>query len=420
VRILCVGNMYPPQHLGGYELVWRSAVEHLRARGHAVEVLTTDFRRPGAGSDDPGVPPTDAGVYHGGSSAQSEPGVHRELRWYWRDHAFPRLAVRGRLALERHNHAALARRLDALAPDVVTWWSMGGMSLSLLGAVGRAGLPSVAFVHDDWLLYGPVVDQWTRLFRRAPRPLAAAVARRAGVPVRFEPEHVGRWVFVSEFVRARALGAGWPLRETAVAGSGIDPAFLGPGPGPEREWEWEWRLLCVGRIDARKGIDTAVSALATLPEAATLTVVGEGDAAHLDALRALAARLGLAGRVRLEGARPRAALPAVYDAHDALLFPARWDEPWGLVPLEALARGRPVVATGTGGSAEYLRDGDNCVLIAPDDPAGLAAAVHRLAADPSLRARLRVAGPRTAAQHTEERFNAAVAAAVEAPRPASP
>ena len=50
-----------------------------------------------------------------------------------------------------------------------------------------------------------------------------------------------------------------------------------------------------------------------------------------------------------------------------VVFPVRWEEPWGLVPIEAMARGRPVVATGRGGSGEYLRDGENCVLFEADD-----------------------------------------------------
>jgi glycosyltransferase involved in cell wall biosynthesis len=108
-----------------------------------------------------------------------------------------------------------------------------------------------------------------------------------------------------------------------------------------------------------------------------------------------------------------AALPPVYDDHDAVLFPARWDEPWGLVPLEAMARGRPVVATGTGGSAEYLRDGDNALLVARGDAGALAAAIDRLAADAPLRSRLREAGLATAREHTAERFNAAVIGELE-------
>jgi glycogen(starch) synthase len=390
VRVLCVGNMYPPHHLGGYELVWRGAVEHLRSRGHEVRVLTTDFRLPGAGEAD-------------------EPGVHRELRWWWRDHRFPRRGPRARLAQERHNAAVLDRHLASLQPDLVTWWAMGGMSLSLVTRTGRAGVGALAFVHDDWLVYAPVVDQWTRVFARRPR-LGALVERRTGLDTRFEPGAVSRWLFVSRFTRERALATGLALGDTAVAHSGIDSAFLGPGP----EREWGWRLLYVGRIDERKGADVAVAALAGLPPQATLTIVGDGDAAHLRALRRQVEDAALEGRVRLRPGLARSELIALYDGHDVLLFPVRWDEPWGLVPLEAMARGRPVVATGTGGSAEYLRDGENALLVPRGDGGALAGAVRRLAADGALRARLRAGGPPTAARHTEDAFNAAVAEAVEA------
>jgi glycosyltransferase involved in cell wall biosynthesis len=91
-----------------------------------------------------------------------------------------------------------------------------------------------------------------------------------------------------------------------------------------------------------------------------------------------------------------------------------WEEPWGLVPLEAMALGRPVTASGRGGSGEYLRDGENCLLHAPGDPASLAATVRRLAADEALRARLLEGGLRAARHYTESRFNRAATAAVEA------
>ncbi len=133
MRVLTVGNMYPPHHLGGYELVWRSSVEQLRGAGHAVRVLTSDFRLPGA-------------------TGPEDPDVDRALQWYWRDHRFPWRSPVGRARLERHNAAVLDRHLRDLRPDVVAWWAMGGMSLSLIGRAARAGVPAAAFVHDDWLL----------------------------------------------------------------------------------------------------------------------------------------------------------------------------------------------------------------------------------------------------------------------------
>jgi len=116
VRILTVGNMYPPHHLGGYELMWRSAVLHHRAAGHDVRVLTTDWREPFV---DPSTP--------------EDPDVHRDLRWYWRDHDFPRMSPPARLALERHNRDALQRHLDALQPGGPVAGGDDGGGLGRLG-----------------------------------------------------------------------------------------------------------------------------------------------------------------------------------------------------------------------------------------------------------------------------------------------
>lgn len=375
MRVLAIGSMYPPQHLGGYELVWRAADEHLRAHGHDVRVLCSDLDL-GAACPDP-------------------PWVYRELRWWWRDHAFPRQSLRARFAVERHNAAVIARHLAQQAPDAVAFWAMGGMSLSLLEHVRRAGVPAVAFVYDDWLLYGPRVDAWLRTFAHRPR-LGALIERRTRLPTRVDLPDAARYVFGSESTRRRA--GSFP--KAAIAHLGIASAFLDAAP-PRRDWTG--RLLYVGRIDRRKGIETAVRALEHLPGSTTLAVVGDGDNAELQRLR------GLAGpRVEFTGACERDALRDVYAAADAVLFPVEWEEPWGLVPLEAMGVGRPVLATGRGGSAEYLREGKNCLLFAPGDHAALAERVLRLAGDPGLRERLRAGGLRTGAAHTEARFNAEV------------
>ena len=380
--------MYPPHHFGGYELVWQSAMRHLERRGHEVRVLTTDVR-------------TD-------SSQPDAPNVRRKLRWYWRDHDFPRLPRRERVRLERENARVVERELREFRPHVVTWWSMGGMSLSLLERVRRRRIPAVAFVHDDWLDYGPRVDGWVAPLARRP-PWARALAERlVGVPANVDLDRAARYVFVSETTRRRALAAGRAPASTGVAHSGIEQAFLEPA----QERAWSWSLLYVGRLDERKGVDTAVEALAHMPEA-SLTLLGGWDEREQRRLSALAADAGVAERIVFGGQRSRTEVHAAYGDADAVVFPVRWEEPWGLVPLEAMGRGRPVVATGRGGSGEYLRDGVNSLLFKAGDPAALAAAVGRLARDAELRRRLREAGFETAAQHTEERFNATVLAEVE-------
>ena len=347
--------MYPPHHLGGYELTWRSAVRHLRTRGHEVGVLTTDYRDPSPEGDIP-----------------EDPSVRRELRWYWRDHDFPPISRRGRLALERHNGRILDRVLRELSPHVVNWWAMGGMSLSLIERVRRRRLPALGVVGDDWMLYGPEVDAWTRMISRL-GPAGPVAARLLGVP---SPPDLSEalWLFNSEATRRRSRESPFSVDRAEVAHPGIDTSLFRPAP----EHGWEWRLVYVGRIDQRKGIDTAVEALGHLPAESRLTVLGSGDESFMGELRTLAARLGVQDRVEF-GLLPRHELPAAYAQADALLFPVRWEEPWGLVPLEAMAVGLPVVATGTGGSAEYLRDADNALVTGRDaTPEMFAEAVRRI------------------------------------------
>jgi glycosyltransferase involved in cell wall biosynthesis len=282
------------------------------------------------------------------------------------------------------------------------------MSLGLVERVRRARIPAVGVVGDEWMAWGPRMDAWSRPFARRPR-LAAAAERLTGLPARPRLGEAATWLFNSETTMRKSAAAGWTLPRAAVAHPGIDDSLFRPS-APR---EWGWRLLYLGRLDERKGVHVAVDALALLPEHATLTLLGSGDPGYVADLRRRAEAAGTAARIRFATA-PRDELSGAYAAADAVLFPVQWDEPWGLVPLEAMAVGRPVVATGTGGSGEYLRDGENCLLYSPRDCArALAAAVERLAGDAALRERLRLAGAETAARFTERGYNEAIAAALE-------
>jgi glycosyltransferase involved in cell wall biosynthesis len=189
-----------------------------------------------------------------------------------------------------------------------------------------------------------------------------------------------------------------------VVYSGIDSADFPQAPLVERAARpWRWRLLSVGRIDPRKGVDTVIRSLPHLPEEATLSVLGRGDPRHIGELHQLVDELGLTDRVRFDVIE-RHELRRRYEEADALIFPPTWSEPFGLIPVEAMACGTPVVATGTGGSAEFLADRHNCLVFPPGDPVLLAAAVCRLADDRALRVRLVQAGLATASELTVDRL----------------
>jgi glycosyltransferase involved in cell wall biosynthesis len=281
------------------------------------------------------------------------------------------------------------------------------MSQSLIERVRRLGIPAAGFVCEGWMDYGPRVDGWMRATRW---PLIGALAERAtGIPTRVRYDEAGRWLFPSELLRRRSSELRG-LKRTSVAHQGVDPEVFRVAERPG----WGFRLLYVGRIDPRKGIDLAIEAIAGLPPATRLTVVGDGDHDHLAELRELAEREDVADRVSFLPAESRTQLRDRYAAADVLLFPVRWQEPWGLVPLEAMAVGTPVIATGRGGSGEYLRDRKNCLLFDPESGSeALAGAVLELARDEALRRSLHEGGRATAAEIGPETFNVAVERVLE-------
>jgi glycosyltransferase involved in cell wall biosynthesis len=193
----------------------------------------------------------------------------------------------------------------------------------------------------------------------------------------------------------------WQFPDSPVIPLGIDHRDFPVLDAPKRAWRW--RVIYVGRLDWNKGVATLVRAITQLPSEATLDVVGSGDPSVRHGLEHLAREGGIADRIRF-ATSPRSELRDWYRSADLLVFPSEWDEPFGLVPLEAMACGVPVVATGKGGSGEYLKDRVNCLLFDAQDPAALARAARELADDSSLRSRIVSGGRRTASELTIDRY----------------
>lgn len=164
----------------------------------------------------------------------------------------------------------------------------------------------------------------------------------------------------------------------------------GPPPPPIPRSRAGRRLVAVGRLERQKGFDVLVDAVARARAAgADLRVDVCGEGTQRGALRRAIEHHGVADGVRLLGRRDDVAQLML--TADALVHPARW-EGFGLVLLEAMRAGLPVVATRVGAIPEVVADGESGLLVAPDDAAALAAAMARLAADDALCARLGAAG----------------------------
>jgi glycosyltransferase involved in cell wall biosynthesis len=189
------------------------------------------------------------------------------------------------------------------------------------------------------------------------------------------------------------------------------------------------RLLAIGRLVPRKGFDTAIEALPGVPGAQLIIAGGppERDLPHdpeAQRLLAIARERGVADRVRLIGSVPRRDMPELIRSAD-LVVCTPWYEPFGIVPLEAMACGVPVVAAAVGGLIDTVLDGTTGVLVPPRDPRRLAAALQPLLADRSYRARLAGNGLRRArrrydwnliARHTADAYAKLLAQAESKPR----
>jgi glycogen(starch) synthase len=194
---------------------------------------------------------------------------------------------------------------------------------------------------------------------------------------------------------ARQLRAdGIPAGRVHVIPPGYDPALFAraaadPFPGLPRP-----RVAYLGRLAPQKDVGTLLEAFAYLPSGTRLLLVGDGP--DRAALQRRAQRFG--SRVHFAGFVPHAAVPAVLQHVDLLVLPSLYEDLSSAL-IEAMAAGLPVVATRVGGTADLVHNGVNGLLVAPRDPAALAAAISRILADPATAARLSAAARRTAAAY---------------------
>ncbi|MEU3845087.1 glycosyltransferase [Streptomyces sp. NPDC028635] len=184
-------------------------------------------------------------------------------------------------------------------------------------------------------------------------------------------------------------------QRVSVVPCGVDAGHFHPGARDRRHVpprEQRHRILSCGRLVRRKGYDKAIRALTRIPDTELLIAGGpppgllETDP-EAERLRKCAERAGVADRVRLLGAVEPAHMPAVMGSADLVLCTPVY-EPFGIVPLEAMACGVPVVATDVGGHKDTVADGVTGRRVPPGDAWAVAAAVRDLLGDDALRRRM--------------------------------
>jgi glycosyltransferase involved in cell wall biosynthesis len=340
--------------VGGAERYWETVLPALESRGGRIRVLAREIA---------------AGA--GGSSA-------REIGWADEDGAPSADAAR-----------EVADELLRERPDVVVTASV--FDTAVLDAV-RASAPRwIARVHDH-RAFCPTGDRVYPQFE-APCSAAMGAACRGATIVRGcvhgpRPSSLRR-IVAREAVRDRIASADGVLvssehmRATCSA-NGVDTARVDVTPPPLPDAAYapspaarphSRTLLFASRLTPRKGLRSLLGALAKLAphERPRLVVAGEGESEERDA-RAQAARDGIA--VDWRGKLSAAELRAAIDAADAVAVPSLWPEPFGLVGIEAQARGRPAVAYSVGGIGDWIAGAG--IAVRRGDETALAAAIRSI------------------------------------------
>ena len=194
---------------------------------------------------------------------------------------------------------------------------------------------------------------------------------------------------------------GMPSTRASTIPCGVDADLFRPLPRPA-DGDGPLSLLVIGRLVERKGVGNVMEALAQLP-GVVLKIAGgpPRDVLEVDPevarLREVAADLGVADRVEFLGAVGRDDVPRVMSASDVVVA-VPWYEPFGIVPVEAMACGRPVVGSAVGGLLDTVVPGRTGELVPPRRPDLLAPVLRDLLADPDRRRRYGAAGRRRALQ----------------------
>jgi glycosyltransferase involved in cell wall biosynthesis len=373
VKILVITDFYPPYYVGGYELVCCDQVEELVRRGHNVTVLTSQWQA-GRGSSggnafrllrfiDPYEPSDDLAG-----------GLLSSLRLKRRRRQL-RMGI-----VTRQNKKIAGQIISNYQPDVVFAWNMNSIGIGPVVAAQQAGIPVVFSLLDYWLAdlkatfgisSGPI-KRWYH-----------ALLNGLGDFGWLDVRHL---IAASQAVQSMHLDRGFPIEHLRLIYPGLPSAVIlahDELAAPVEADERHLKLLFAGRLVPEKGLEVALQALARVEQGhVSLDIIGDGPAVYRLHLQQMVTALDLRNLVHFVGPLRRERVFERYAAFDILLVPSLWVEPFGMIVVEAMARGLAVIAANHGGPAEIITHGRDGVLVPPGDPVALAEAITELAHDP--------------------------------------
>jgi glycogen synthase len=396
MQLLFLSNNYPPYSLGGYEQWCREVAVALAKRGHSVHVLTSNV---GASQT---VDQMDGVAVHRQLHLELTGGLGETI---WR------LLV-SRPKLEAANLRTVRQLVTTIQPDVVLVWGMWNVPRSVPALVEKLLPDRVAYYLCDYWLALPTayIQRWQEP-ARSRFSLIQWAKQRVGeyFLAKLEAEEavslqLAHPICVSRAVRQQLLEAGLPMAQAPVIYGGTQvEQFMAIDRSPGNDNCHTLRLLYVGRLEADKGVHTALQAINLIvphqTTAVTLDIYGQGDPDYEADLKTYVAQNDLQNVVQFRGSVPRRQIPQVFAQADVLLFTSEWAEPFARTVLEAMAAGLVVIGTTTGGTAEILSHEQTGLTFTAGDPQDLAQQIGRVLSDGSLQQKLQSAGRQCVAEN---------------------
>ena len=388
-RIITVSNFYPPEIVGGAEIIAHRQQKALRdsglARGIVLSMEVNRLFPEGTVS---------ASVYEDMPVVRvSIDPDHVERDW----DCFDNPAV----------NETFRELCETVHPDICHIHNFKGLSLGILAIAAEMGIRTVFTLHDNWG-FCHRHTMLTPAGELCETPLDCAGCKEAFETEKFRipmavwhdfyrrrMELADAFISPSRYLADAYIRAGFDAHRMHVLWNGIDTGLFA---GAEKVPSDNIRITYAGYFGAHKGVDILIRAVATAGDPrVTLNLAGDGEEeAHY---RQLASELGIAERIRYWGRMKNEEMIRVYRETDIFCLPSVWPENQPVTITEAMACGIPVIASDIGGIPELVEDGVTGLLAAPGNAEALAEKIREMAGDPAGRLRMGEAGRQRMAEN---------------------
>ncbi|BAY26002.1 glycosyltransferase-like protein [Calothrix sp. NIES-2100] len=356
LNILILSNLYPPQVIGGYERAMADYAKLLHQRGHNVLVITTNAEEYTTNYKIP----------------EPAPIVHRSLylcgewtpqgpQWYSPEPVLARIF---------QNREVLAEELQTFQPDVCLAGNIDFLGLELLEKILADGIPVAHYVMNAGPGYVPVLTPKSKLYQ---------------------------YITCSDWIKDTLEQNGHSVKtaQTIYPGAAVDEFYQSELPPRDK-----LRIAYASLVMPYKGADVLIEALSLLHNAGmefSATIAGGTlNPEFVQAVKEFVESEGMQDKVKFPGALSRQELKELFRAHNVLVFPSRFPEPFGISQIEAMAAGLTLVTSGTGGAGEIVEHGNDGLKFESENPLDLADVLSSLAQNPEEWERITYAGQQKA------------------------